>query len=124
MTGSGTLQLAGAASNTYGLTTVTDGILQLNNSYGFAVPGNAVVHGGYCSFKHKNSRNFPTTSTLNPSAAARFQHGRLDATLDGVIFNSGTLTQGGATLTPSDSGTALQHARPGRPFWTRRHINI
>ncbi len=104
VTGSGTLQLAGTASNTYGLTTVTSGTLQLNNSSGFAVPGNAVVNGGTLQLQALNQ--IPTTSTLTIGGGT-FNMGGFNATLDSIIFNSGTLTQGGATLTLSNSGTAL-----------------
>ena len=45
--GAGTLNLFGSANNTYtGTTTVEAGTLQLNNSVGFAIPGNLVIGDG------------------------------------------------------------------------------
>ena len=104
--GSGVLRFSGASPNTYsGLTTVTAGTLQLNKTAGVdAIPGDVLINGGILSLVTANQ--IANTSTVTLSSGT-FNLTGLSETIGTFVFNGGTFTPGGATLTLANAGTAL-----------------
>ncbi len=81
--GAGTLTFSGTGANTYtGTTTVATGTLALNKVAAAATAGNVTLAGG-------------TVSMTTPQS------------IESLTFSSGTLSQAGATLSLSSTGTAL-----------------
>jgi autotransporter-associated beta strand protein len=106
-TGTGVLLFSGSSANTYtGLTTVSAGELQLNKSGVNALNGSATVNtGGTLSLLAANQ--IVDTATLTV-AGGTFNMGGFSETVTRLVFSSGTISQGGATLSLSaTTGTAL-----------------
>ncbi len=100
--GSGTFTLSGTVSNTYtGTTTVNNGILALAKTGGVAtaVPGNVFIDstGTVRIDVAGNQISNGSTVTLN-AAGATFNLNAISETIGTLVFNAGTLSQGGATL--------------------------
>ena len=99
-TGAGTLTLTGATNNTYsGLTTVSAGELNLNNSYGFAIPssGPGLVIGSGATvrcLKNYQIWSVGTPTTINGTGLLDL-NGHIDAA-DPLTLNGGTITTGPA----------------------------
>ncbi|MFA6119566.1 MAG: autotransporter-associated beta strand repeat-containing protein [Parachlamydiales bacterium] len=104
--GNGTLLFSGGSSNTYsGLTTISLGTLQLDKTAGQdAFAGDALVNGG--TLQLINSNQIPDTSNVTISSGT-FDLNANAETINSLTFNSGTLTQGGATLSLNAQTGAL-----------------
>ncbi len=102
----GTLELSGSSSNTFtGLTTVSDGELQLNKSASLnAIAGDILIDGGILSLSTNNQ--IADTSTLTISSGS-FSMGLQNESIDRLIFNGGTIQQSSSTLTLLSAATAL-----------------
>ncbi|MBF8264007.1 MAG: hypothetical protein HW387_1672 [Parachlamydiales bacterium] len=102
----GILTFSGAVANTYlGLTTVSSGTLALNKTGGaVAVPGDGLINGGTLSLSAASQ--IATTSALTMSSGTFNMNGHAQ-TLKSFTYQGGTFSQGGATLTLSNNGTAL-----------------
>lgn len=107
--GLGQLNLTGGSGNTYtGLTTVSGGVLFLQKTAGNAIPGDLLINsGGTVSLGAANQIIDTPTATITLSGGTMLLNGFVE-TIGSLIFNSGTLTQGGATLSlTSPAATAL-----------------
>lgn len=103
--GAGLLEFEGGAANTYtGLTTVTSGDLLLAKTAGNAIAGNVLINGGNLILGLANK--IANTSTITLSSGT-FNMSGFAETIATLIFDGGTLTQGGATLTFAGAVTAL-----------------
>lgn len=106
-TGSGTLTYSGNNANTLsGMTTINGGTLQLNKAASTnALAANVQVNSsGTLSALAANQIINTATVTL---AGGTFNLNGNVQTIGKLIFNSGTLTQGGALLTLASAATAL-----------------
>ena len=105
-TGAGLLELTGASSNTYtGLTTVSAGTLLLNKTAGLnAITGDALINGGAITLGAIDQ--IPDSSTVTLTAGS-FNLAGFTETIDSFVFNAGTYSHGGATLSLASGGTAL-----------------
>ncbi len=104
VTGSGTLLFQGLAPNTYGLTTVTSGTLQLGNTPGsFAIPGNVTINGGTLQL-NANDQIAHTSNML--LAGGNFDMQTFPATINSLVFNTGATVNPAAQLTLESTGSA------------------
>ncbi len=106
--GTGRLDFTGTANNPYsGLTTVSSGILFLNNSVPSAVGGDVNLNNAAGSLVLGSSNQIADTSTVT-IAGGVFNMSTFSDTIGTLIFNNGTLTQVGGTLSLANAVTALQ----------------
>ncbi len=102
----GVLTLSGASPNIYtGLTTVNGGTLLLDKPANIqAVGGDTVINGGLLICGASNQLPFTSTVTLNGGA---FDLSGNPTTIGTLIYDGGTLAQGGAILSLSSPTNAL-----------------
>lgn len=105
--GTGTLVLGGSTANTFsGLITINGGNIQLNKTGAV----NALV--GSAQINSTGTLQLLGTSQTGNSSSITLNGGTFDlnanaATIGSLVFNSGTLTQAGATLSLASSSNAL-----------------
>jgi autotransporter-associated beta strand protein len=106
--GIGTLVFDGPTANTYtGLTTINNGTLLLNKTTGInAIVGSTLINTGGTLLL--GTANQIVNTGLVTISGGTFNLGGNAETIGSLVFNSGTLTQGGATLTLTNTAaTAL-----------------
>ncbi len=108
LSGLGFLEFSGSTSNSYsGTTTLNSGFgtLLLNKTSAFAIPGDITLNGG--TLEPLAANQIVNTSNMTLGGGT-FDMG-FATTLGSLTYNSGILTQGGATLTLANSSpsTAL-----------------
>lgn len=102
----GTLVLSGTTNNTFsGQLTVNGGTVTMMKSAGNATSGPVLIHSGGTVFL-SNPNQIDSGSLVTIDGGTFNQNGNGE-TIGQLIFNSGTLSQGGATLELSSTGTAL-----------------
>ena len=102
--GDGTLRFSGLMANTHtGTTIVNSGTLDLNKTGVNAIAGNVQVNGGIMLLSQANQIVDTANVTLS---GGTFDLGSNNETINRLVFESGTLTQGvGSTLTLTDGLT-------------------
>ncbi|MGD0664789.1 MAG: autotransporter domain-containing protein [Rhabdochlamydiaceae bacterium] len=107
--GTGALQFAGAAPNTYsGTTTINAGLLQLNKTASVtAIPGNVSIGGG--TLMDLASGQIATTSNMTMTSGT-FNMNGFSETINSLNLQGGTVSGAGSTLTLLNVGTALTMA--------------
>ncbi len=104
-TGPGILALNGSSSNTYdGMTTISAGELDLNNSAGVAIPADVLIDGGTLSTLAASQ--ITTGSAMTLSSGSFLMNGHAQE-IKSFTYQAGTFTQGGAILTLNNDGIAL-----------------
>lgn len=105
MADAGALTISGASINTYtGLTQVNAGTVTLSKATGPAVGGDLTINAGTVTLTAADQIADSSVITLG---GGTFNMGGNNDTISELIFQSGTLNQGGATLTMSSHDTAL-----------------
>lgn len=105
MADAGALTISGATANTYtGLTQVDAGTVTLSKATGPAVGGNLKINAGTVTMTAADQIANGSIVTLS---GGTLNMGGNNDTIGGLVFQSGTLNQGGATLTMSSNNTAL-----------------
>ncbi len=107
--GTGALQFAGAAANTYsGTTTINTGLLQLNKTASVtAIPGNVSIGGG--TLMDLAGGQIATTSNMTMTSGT-FNMNGFSETINSLNLQGGTVSGAGSTLTLLNVGTALTMA--------------
>lgn len=114
--GNGTLQFSGGSANTYsGNTSVTTGTLLLNKTISVnAIAGNVLINGG--TLKLAQPFQIANTSDVTLSSGT-FDLNAQGENINSLTFNGGTLSQGGADLTLSNTSVVT-------PALTMRNTTI
>ena len=104
-TGAATLIYSGSSANTNsGLTTVSEGTLLLDKSGAIALSGDAVINGG--SLQLAAPDQIANASSITIDSGTFDLNGNAE-TINSLIFNGGTLSQGAATLTLASNTAPL-----------------
>jgi fibronectin-binding autotransporter adhesin len=95
--GTGTINLAGETANTYtGLTTVSEGRLNLNKTGANAISGNILINGGYLLFGNHNQ--IADTAAVTVTAGGFNTTGGVDTGLTAIVETIGSLSVSGSGI--------------------------